>query len=258
MEKQKGAHAGWVERWLRPRRDTRPADGGRSHGSLRSLVGRVLRTADPCKLGRLLLADDPVFGRVPAQRRDEAVRYGLEVGAAIARELVAQHKTTNPFILARSLGVKVTYSDRAGRVGARVNYSEYGSKPPTIVIYQQSMDEVNGAIKQHGLELELGLGDITPLHAAHELYHHVEMHRKPSPTAGFRVTTLALGPLRLTSGLVSLSEIAANAFAQELLHLRVFPTALEYVTIYLHSPGLAWEMVERLQGMAVWPEDLAT
>ncbi|MHB1007605.1 MAG: hypothetical protein ACYC3S_18485 [Chloroflexota bacterium] len=241
----------------RPRRDwaevfrRRPSKEAESlgplPGNLEQLMERVLRAATPLRMAELLLADDPLSGRLRTERWQEAARYGVAAGSGVAAEVLREKRTANPFALAESLGVAVKQDDQQGQVGPRVHYSQYSAHPPAITIYRQSMDAVNAAIREHGLAESLGLYDITPIHTAHELYHHVEMHRKPSPTAGFRVTTLALGPVRLDSGLPTLSEIAANGFAQALLGLRYYPTVLEFITVFQHNPHLAWARLATLE-----------
>ncbi len=201
----------------------------------------------------MLLAEDPLFPRLPEGLRGKAVRYGLEAGYSTARALAAELGNNDPFLAAQRLGVEVTSTDREAHVGCRVHYSEYSSSPPTILLYRKSLDEVNQAIREHGLESLLGVSDVAPVHAAHELYHHLETRRKPTPTAGFRFTTFRWGPIQLKSGLSSLSEIAANGFAEEWLKLPSPPKLLEYVTLFLHHPALAWQMVQRLESLAEVP-----
>jgi hypothetical protein len=110
------------------------------------------------------------------------------------------------------------------------------------------MDEANRLLRENDLAGLLGIDDLVPVHLAHELYHHLDAKHLTSGTAGFRVTTLRLGPLRLRTGLPSLCEIAADRFALSLLGLKVPPKALTFVTIHAHNPDYAWQLMERLRG----------
>lgn len=243
---REGSWSGWlVPQLRRPAPSAEPAVG--PVGSLVELIEQVLRLADRRKLAGQLLATDPLYRRIRLDQRGAAVDFGLGAGERVSRELMAQWGTTDPFALAQSLGIKISFTEGKSRVGSHVRFSEYRGKPPAITIYSESMDDVNGAIRENGLGAKLGISDITPIHVAHELYHHVELQKKPPPTAGFRIPTLVVGPIRVDSGLVSLAEIAANAFAQELLGLRMYPSLLGFVTVYLHNAQLAWAMADGLE-----------
>lgn len=215
-------------------------------GSLAELIAQAIRWGDSRSLAGQLLATDPLYRRVRPEQRRAAIDFGLAAGQSAARKLATERGISEPFAMAEALGVAISFTGRQACVGSQVHYSEYSCRKTSITIYRQAMDEVNTAIGEHGLEAELGVGDITPIHVAHELYHHIEFHSKPAPTAGFRVTTFAAGPISLNSGLMSLSEVAANAFAQELLGLRLFPAVLEFITVYQHNAPLAWAMLDRL------------
>jgi len=63
-----------------------------------------------------------------------------------------------------------------------------------------------------------------------------------------RVAILTLGPFRLTTGLSSLAEIAAGAFAQNLLGLRHHPKLLDVVAVFDADPAAAERLADRLLG----------
>ena len=91
------------------------------------------------------------------------------------------------------------------------------------------------------------VADVTPVFVAHELYHHFDCMRDEPPLAArHRVALLRFGPVRWTSGLVSLAEIAAGAFAQHLLGLRYHPKILDLLTLFDAAPRAAQRMVESL------------
>jgi len=58
---------------------------------------------------------------------------------------------------------------------------------------------------------------------------------------------LRLGPWRWTSGLTSLAEIAAGAFAQGLLGLRWHPRWFDLITVFDADPAAAARLVAALR-----------
>jgi hypothetical protein len=84
---------------------------------------------------------------------------------------------------------------------------------------------------------------------AHELYHHLDA-TGPAPLLArrHRVTLLALGRWRWTSGLTSLSEIAAGAFAQRLLSLRWHARFFDLITVHSVRPAAASRLAAALRG----------
>jgi hypothetical protein len=70
-------------------------------------------------------------------------------------------------------------------------------------------------------------------------------------TAGFRIQTFGLGPLRLSTGLPSLCEIAADRFALVVLGLKVPPKVMQFITIHRHNSEYAWHLLEELQRIPI-------
>lgn len=127
-------------------------------------------------------------------------------------------------------------AETGNRFGSVFQFAEYRSRPPGITIYRAAMDLLRAAIHQDALAPVLGLDDPEPVYLAHELYHHLDTAEPVSIARAVLVTTVALGPVRLRSGLVSLPEIAAAAFAADITGLRCHPRLLD---------GLARRVLQR-------------
>ncbi|MHB9092645.1 MAG: hypothetical protein ACYC7H_14630, partial [Chloroflexota bacterium] len=83
----------------------------------------------------------------------------------------------------------------------------------------------------------------------HELYHHLELAKLTPGTSGYRITTLKVGPIRVTSGLPTISEIAADRFARSVLDLKLPPKAIQLLTIYARNPEYAWDLLDNLRSL---------
>ncbi len=92
---------------------------------------------------------------------------------------------------------------------------------------RRAMDLLRTTIRRHGLASALGLRDPEPVYIAHEIYHHLDQAAAVPVARRSLVVSFAFGPLRLRSGLVSLAEIGAAAFASEMTGLRCHPRLLD-------------------------------
>jgi hypothetical protein len=219
-------------------------------GSLPALIAEVVAVGTEHRFAHLMLKDDPFFGRLPPRSDQKAIDFALAAGQAAADRVVPQYGRA-PEAIAAALQVHVTRSDQLTQAGKTILFSEYSARPPSITIYTRSVNEANRLIRDNGLSASLGISDLAPMHMAHELYHHLEARKLTGGTADFRIQTFRLGPLRLSTGLPSLCEIAADRFALVVLGLKVPPKAMQFITVYRHNREYAWQLLEELQRLPV-------
>ncbi len=209
---------------------------------------QVVREGTERRFAYLTLQEDPFIRRLPPEIHPEAVGFGLNAGGGAA-EIAAEKYGREPGTMAAALRIAVIRSDDPAQAGPLVHFSEYRQKPPAITLYRRSMEEANQLIQEHDLRDLLGFADVEPIHLAHELYHHLEAKKMIIGATRFRLETFRLGPLRLRTGLPSLSEIAADRFALRLLGLKVAPKAVQLLTVHARNPQYAWSFLQRLQGL---------
>jgi hypothetical protein len=188
-------------------------------------------------LGQSLLADDAVFRRIPAEARPTLVDAALSEGRVRA-ESVSRDFGSDPWTIAKRLGVSVVQSDSDAGFGNALVFAEYTAHPPQITLYHTAIAEMSERLSHPMLRGVLEAGDCKQVVLAHELYHHLE-RTGPEPLLRrrYRVTVLQLGRWRWTSGIAALEEIAAGAFAQTLLSLKFHPRLLELLCV-LGGPAL--------------------
>lgn len=206
----------------------------------------VVAVASDRRLAYLTLSEDPFFHRLTPEKARDAVDFALKAGES-AEETAKAKWGRDPEPIAAALNLPIIKSADPAQTGKAVLFSEYGNKPPSIILHTHSISEVNRLIREHALADLLGIEDVGPVHLTHELYHHLEGQKLVPGTAGFRIQTLNFGPLHLASGLPSLSEIAADRFAASLLDLTLPPKALSFITIHALNSNYAWDLLGRLQ-----------
>lgn len=177
---------------------------------------------DAAALGLRRLAGERAVRSLDDARRRMLVDAALEIGREAAHQVQAAHGSLGVGRLAAALGVRVEQSLAEGGWPGTVVFADYMARPPTVRLYRRPIA---------ALQRRLGSGDLRPAFLAHELFHHWEgRHPEQAPGRRLRVPLWSLGPLRLTTGLPALSEIAAGAFAEELLGARHPGGLLEALT----------------------------
>jgi hypothetical protein len=210
------------------------------------LVQATLSRATPEVLGMSMLRADPHFQRVETGSAPALVEAALGDGRRLGA-LARSAWGTDPYVVAQRRAVRVVEAAGDHGYGTTVLYAEYCERPPLIRLFGAPIGALNRHLADPRLRSALGVVDAASVFLAHELYHHLDCTCDwPRLAARHRVTLLRLGPLRWTTGLVSLYEIAAGAFAQHLLGLRYHPKVLDILTLFDSEPSAARRMAESL------------
>jgi hypothetical protein len=180
-------------------------------------------------LGLSQLREDPLYPRIPAHRRKRLVAAALEDGRALAA-CVCRQCGSDPAAIAVQCDVPLTYSTDDAGFGSVVIYAHYDTRPPRITLYLPAIRLLNRLIARVGPAAFGGVRDTLPIFFAHELYHHFDCLRGDARLGRRHAVPLfGVGRWQWTSGLSSLPEIAAGAFAQRLLDLSFHPKLLDYL-----------------------------
>jgi len=198
------------------------------------LVSRLITELDDESFGLIQLRNDLIHRRIPEEVRRDIIRFALKTGEHIA-DIFLCEGSSDPLKLIQSLKIKVREESQGYRFGSVYFFSEYVGRPPTIVIYSRSMEELATIIDEHGLSTLLGIRDPTPVFLAHEMFHHLEKTKIGDVGGIFRVRTFRLGSLKITSGIHTLSDVAAYHFAKKLLILHFPPALLPYLILMKHE-----------------------
>src|SRR6267154_1047463 len=189
--------------------------------------------ASPEAIGRAMLLGDSNAWRLSKAEQIAAVSDALADGAATARDVLSRIGSLPPDLLAARLGVSVATSNEPAQLGSLWRLADYAVRPtPSITLYRDGIAVIEAVAAEPDTACLLGDSNPREILIAHELYHHIETARPECQVSRrWKVTLIKLGRWRWQSGLPVLSEIAAGAFAQALLHLPVHPHALDLVVV---------------------------
>jgi len=208
----------------------------------RNLIKRAVESVDDFLMGYVELMRDTIFEKIPKERRLELINYAIETGQNTARNIAKEYGTKNVISIAKKLGVEVVYSPNENVIGGIKKRADYLMKPPTIIVYKESISEILHLTKHQPFRT-LKKEEIVAAHIAHELFHHIERTRIGQVSQRFKVDIVKLGPFRIRSGIRSLSEIAAHSFAKAMLNLPYSPKIFDLyfnqnaVTSRVHAWG---------------------
>ena len=135
-------------------------------------------------------------------------------GRTAACELRAHCGTGDPAEIARKLAVRVEEVEGDGGFGTVVVFADYMPRPPRVRLFMPAIAALDRRLAGYPERLVEGT---RPIFLAHELFHHwEELHPDRALRRLYRDRRLP--------------ELAAGAFAQELLGLRCHPEALDRFT----------------------------
>lgn len=171
--------------------------------------------------GDYAFSRDPICGKVPLSRQREMARLAEACGRAEAQKLKEQFGTNDPLQLAEALEMKIVREDSFGTDNF-ITFAQF-RLPNTIALFMGNVREAQRLIAERELGDLLQHVEVEQLLVAHELYHWVEESNPTLYTRSTKVELWGIGKFRYTSGLVCLGELAAMAFAAELLCLPYSP-----------------------------------
>ena len=216
---------------------------------------RSLQDMTPDEWTLYAFAADPIEGRFSREEKLELGRRARACGEEEARALLAgESGAAQPSLIAKRLGVSIRRQQMPDDTDGRVEFARF-VEPDAIILFMDTADKAAACLgARPDIARLFGGASVEQVLAAHELFHVVEMQKADAIfTRRHRVTLWKLGPLRHTSCVQSLSEIAGMAFAQTLLRLPFSPYLYDVFFVSLYDARAAsdtYRMICRASGHA--------
>ena len=157
------------------------------------------------------LVNDYVYSKIEPGKGEEIFEDAWSVGLRTAESFLQEHGDAPLRMQAflKEQGFTIQVKDIDYVLGDRRYFCEYFSEKKLIKIYRKSMELWCG---ENGYDYEDGCNLIL----CHEYFHHLEWHEIGMTSRRHQVPMIKIGRFHLgKTGIPALSEIAANAFAQE-------------------------------------------
>lgn len=193
--------------------------------------------------GRYAFAREPLERKFTEEQKCRYIRKANVCGREWANRIAGQYGTRSPRLLAQKMGLQVK-TPKVPTGGGVVLFAQY-VQPDEITIFTDCVEKAAALGEKCGCAL-LEQEKLTDILLAHELFHAVEeQHEKEIYTRTEKIE-LWRKPFSNRSGIVCLSEIAAMAFAAELLELQVSPYMLDVLLVYSYDQNTAWGLFEEI------------
>lgn len=172
---------------------------------------------------------DPLIGKITPAMRSEHGQKTVACAQNIAHRMRTEYPTQTPEQIASLLGVKI----QNRKIVADFGYTMYAwyEEPDTIVISHENLDLADKLIIEEKLNEFVGNVATADVVIGHELYHFLEQTVPDVYSTLELITLWKIGPFKNRSRIVSLEEIGAMTFTQELMRLNCSPYIFEFIML---------------------------
>ena len=179
------------------------------------------------------LSNDLLYGKIPADRTAYYIDSSLEAGRAAAREYAG----TDIRELYRTNEIQIQYcQENKSTFGVVLRgQTVMGKEEVKVELYSASIESLAKNSRIYNSQ-PVDYNTALNIHLAHEFFHFLEYKKKSFVSEELdSVVIMKLFGLRRRARINRCSEIAAHAFAKELLHLPYLPNLYDYA--YLVNTG---------------------
>lgn len=184
-------------------------------------------------LGLCELTNDLLYHKIPKDKVSFYVEESLKIGKSAARS----YEGMDIIEVCKESGIEIEFLEESKKmygVSFRAQV-EMSQKQAKIWIYKGSLEDLAKNSKYAGRK-PISYQDALRIHLCHEFFHYLEykQNRFVSDILPKIITLQAFG-LKIERSINRCSEIAAHAFAKDLLQLEELPNVYDY--IYLINSG---------------------
>ncbi|ROR28258.1 hypothetical protein EDD66_105199 [Mobilisporobacter senegalensis] len=203
-----------------------------------------LMLLDDIEWGNYAFSRDPLNRKIDSDLRTHMIKNANFCGIEQARKLKNQYGPATVKEYAKKLDLKIKYEDSDGAdnyiVFAKFNY------PDKVTIYQGNIEKVTNLLEEKDMNEMMEHVDIESMLLAHEMFHYMEEQDEKIYTRTETIELWKIGPLRNKSKLMAIGEIAAMAFARELLGISYSPYVFDAIMLYPHDGGKTQKLVDEI------------
>ncbi|WP_333676095.1 hypothetical protein [Muricomes intestini] len=212
----------------------------------------ILMELPDCIWDSYAFSREPLNGRLTDGSRRKYARLAHQTGCAQAKET----KTAFPQLTMEEIIQKLNIDLKIKNIQDDGNYIMFACymEPNQILVYKKPIQQTIELLHQKGCENLISENQMQEILLAHELFHWYEYQKTNLPTSQKVLSLWKIGPLENKSRLVSLGEIAAMAFAKEMLGLSYSPYTLDILLLLTINLGLARELYNTILGLAGLPK----
>jgi len=192
--------------------------------------------------GMYAFSRDPIHRKISKQQTLLFIKEANACGKEAAKKLKEKYKGLSIKEYADQLGLQIKKEDLEGSddyiVFAKYNY------PKDITLYMKNIEYLEAFIVEKQLQELLENANIENVLLAHEMYHYCEEHWTDMYSKETTIVLWKIGKFSYKSKVIALGEIAAMAFAKELIGLTYNPYLFDSLLLYPHNSEKATKLME--------------
>lgn len=196
-----------------------------------------LRNIDKHIWGLYTFKRDPLNNKISNKEKIEMIDLANECGCQEAKILREKFGEKSCREYAKDLGLILSGTEN-GNSGDYILFAKFNA-PDKISICMDNVKKAEEIVKKENLNLLIDGVEIQDVLIAHEMFHFIEGKHKEIYTRTKKIKLWELGPIKYNSGLVALGEIAAMAFAKELLQLTYYPNLFDILLLFPYDKNEA-------------------
>lgn len=204
---------------------------------------QTLATFTEEEWGLYAFSREPLEGKFDREQKAEYTANAVTCGREWAESIAKKYGTRDPRELAKAMGMEVK-TPKVPVGGGIVLFAQY-VQPQEITIFTDCIDKAAGLAIEAECEL-LERDNLMNVLLAHELFHAVEEQNEKRIYTRTEKVELWRKPFSNRSTIACLSEIAAMAFAAQLLGLDGLPYMLDVLLVYSYDKNTACGLYEEI------------
>lgn len=204
---------------------------------------RKLESFDEEDWGLYAFNREPLSGKFSAGQKRQYIRKANDCGKEWAERIAEEYHTRRPGEIAAKMGIRV--ETPAVPVGGELVLFAQFVQPDEITIFTDCLDKASSMEKESGCQM-LNRERLFKILLAHELFHAVEERHEQEIYTRTEKVELWRKPFSNKSSIACLSEIAAMAFAAQLLGLTVSPYMLDVLLVRAYDRNMAAGLFEEI------------
>lgn len=201
--------------------------------------------------GKYAFYHEILEGKFSDEEKRAYIAAANSCGREEARFLRMKYPEETAEEIAVLLGLKVLKRDTPAG-GGHVIFAQY-EEPDKITVYTDASERGSEILKSGQVSDRIRSCPVKEVLTAHELFHAIEYRKQSEIYTQTERVELWKKPFSNRSRIRCLSEIAAMAFAGELLHLEYSPFLMDVLLIYAYNPGAAAALFEEICSAADIP-----
>jgi len=183
--------------------------------------------------GKYAFSRDPLNTKISSELRQELIEKANLCGKEEALKIKEMYPNLSVKEITEKMNLKITHEDTKG-TDQYIMFACYNS-PDKVTLFMENVILAEKFVKENQLEEKLDNVDIESMLLLHEVFHHIEENEKDLYTRTETINLWKIGSFKYKSKLIALGEIAAMAFAREMLSLSYSPYVFDTLMLYPHD-----------------------